>query len=337
MAERGLGYWGETADEYLAVARQAEAAGFHSVWSSELHRTAFVPLAGIAARTSRIKLGTGVALAFVRSPLIAALSALDLDELSGGRLLLGLGSGVQRLNEDWHNTPFGQAVPHMRETIQALRLLLAGAHQGRPLSYAGEYYRLNIQGYRRPYPPVQERIPIYLAAVGPHMLRLSGEVADGWLGHELGSPQYLREVILPRIAAGLSRAGRSREEFQICPSVICAIADDPREARRLAAGQVAFYATVRTYHDFFAFHGFEAALPAVREAFRRGDTAAMIDAVPDEMVDAYTAAGTVDQVRARLREYDDLADLIKLSAPAYYNPPEATRVLQRRILEQLGQ
>lgn len=336
MARRGLGFWGQTAEEYLAVAQQAEAAGFDALWSSELHRTAFVPLAAIAARTSRIALGTGIALAFVRSPLITALTALDLDEIAQGRLILGLGSGVPRLNADWHGVRFGRAVPHLRETVQVLRLLLDGIGRGERIAFEGAYERLDVRGYRRPYPPVRERIPIYLAGVGPAMVRLAGEIADGWLGHDLNSPRYLREVILPQLEAGLARAGRPRAGFQVCASVVCAIAGDAREARRIAAGQVAFYATVRTYQALFAFHGFEAPLDAVRTAFRAADERAMVDAVPDEMVDAYTVAGTIDQVRAKLAAYDELADVVRLAAPYHFVPPEVTREQQRRIVELLG-
>ena len=336
MAQRGLGLWGETPDDYLAMAEQAEAAGFHSIWSNELHRTALVPLAAVAARTSRIKLGTGIVLAFVRSPLITALSVLDLDEIARGRLILGLGTGVQRLNEDWHNVHYGRPVPHLRETVQVLRLLLEGVGKGEPMTYQGEYYRLNVRGYRRPYPPAQPRIPIVLAGVGPLMVRLAGEVGDGWLGHSLSSPHYLRDVIVPQLLAGLKRSGRTRQDFQICPSLTCAIDPDPREARRIAAGAVAFYATVRTYTSFFAFHGFEAALPPIQAAFRKGDIKGMVDAVPDEMVDAYTAAGTIDQVRARLAQYDEHADLVRLTAPLHFVSPEVTRAQQRKILELLG-
>ncbi len=336
MAQRGLSLWGETADEYLALAEQAETAGFHSIWSNELHRTALVPLAAAAARTTRLKLGTGVVLAFVRSPFITALSVLDLDEIAHGRLILGLGTGVQRLNEDWHNVRYGRPVPHLRETVEVLRLLLDRVGTGEPITYEGEYYHLNVRGYRRPYRPVQERIPIVLAGVGPLMVRLAGEVGDGWLGHSLSSPHYLREVIVPQLLAGLQRSGRGRQDFQICPSLTCAIDRDPKEARRIAAGAVAFYATVRTYTSFFAFHGFEAALPPIQAAFRKGDIPGMVDAVPDEMVDAYTAAGTIDQVRARLAQYDEHADLVRLTPPTHFVPHEVTRAQQRNILELLG-
>ncbi|MBI3966987.1 MAG: LLM class flavin-dependent oxidoreductase [Chloroflexi bacterium] len=333
MAKRGLTFWGETASEYLDVAQQAEAAGFESVWTAEFHRTAFVPLAAAAVRTQRVRLGTGIALSFVRSSLITALTALDLDELSGGRLVLGLGTGVQRLNEDWHGVTYGRPVPHLRELVAVLRMFLAGVTKGGPLTFEGRYYRLNVHGYERPHPPVRERIPIYLAGIGPGMVRLAGEVADGWIGHDLNSPHYVNEVVVPRIDEGLGRSGRSRASFVLCPSVVCAIDHDPWEARRIAAGHVAFYATVRTYAPFFTFLGFESALPAIQSAFRAGDVRGMVNAVPSEMIDACTATGTIDEVRAKVAEYEGVADLIKLSAPYHFLPPETVRAQQQALIK----
>lgn len=336
MVKRGIGYWGESADEYLTLARQAEDAGFETIWTNELHRSAFVPLTAIAAQTKRIQLGTGVILAFTRSPFITALSALDLDEVANGRLILGIGTGVQRLNEDWHGVRYGRPVPHLRETVAVLRLFLDGLARGEALTYEGEYYNLSVRGYRRNYPPVRERIPVVLGGVGPFMVRLAGEVGDGWLGHSLSSPEYLRDVIVPQIKTGLDQSGRSRSDFRVIPSLTCSIDSDAKAARRVAAGSIAFYATVRTYQSFFAFHGFEKVLPAVQAAFRRGDTAAMLDAVPDEMIDTYTASGTIDQVRAKLARYEEIADEVRLISPHQFVSKEETRVKQHKILELLG-
>jgi probable F420-dependent oxidoreductase len=327
--------WGESIAELTEAARAAEAAGFANVWVSELHRSAFVPSAALANATSSVGVGTAIALAFVRSPMTTALSALDLDELSNGRFILGLGSGVQRLNESWHNASFGKAVPHLRETVAVIRRVVAEAHLGQPIEMPGEYEPITLKGYERPWPPVRERIPIYLAAVAEHMTRLTGEIADGWLGHELGSPAYTRETLLPNFDIGLQRAGRDRKDLKIIASAVCVIDQDPAQAKRWAAGLVAFYASVRTYQPFFAFHGFEAEAVAIQQAFRARDEQAMIDACPDEMVDALAFAGTPDQVRQALQEYEGVVDGIKLSPPTHLVPAEVTRESQRRILEML--
>ena len=325
--------WGETIDELAQAAADAERAGFGTAWVSELHRSAFVPAAAVAARTSTIGVGTAIALAFVRSPMTTALAALDMDELSGGRFTLGIGSGVQRLNEDWHNARFGKAVPHLRETIAVIRRIVAGARTGKEIEIEGEYEPVHLRGYERPFAQPRERIPIYIAAVGDAMTRLAGETGDGWLGHELGSPAYLERHILPNLEIGIARGERARGEFEVAASAVCCIDDDARQAKRWAAGLVAFYATVRTYAEFFAFHGFTEECAAIRERFKAGDEQGMIDACPDEMVDALALAGTADEVRAKVKAYDGLADGIKLSPPTHIVPPDVTRHAQRQILE----
>ncbi|WP_460493080.1 LLM class flavin-dependent oxidoreductase [Dactylosporangium cerinum] len=210
--------WGETLQEQLDAAHRAEAAGAAVVWAPELHRSAPVTAAALAARTGTIGVGTGIALAFARSPFLTALSALDLDELSGGRLRLGLGTGVQRLNEDWHGVTWSRPVRRLRETVLAIRLLIAGAHTGEPIDFQGEEVRLRVRGYRRPYAPVRAAIPVYLAGVGPAMTALAGEIGDGWISHELCSPSYLASHVLPRLGA---KAG-----FEVVVSACCAIDDD---------------------------------------------------------------------------------------------------------------
>lgn len=330
------GPWGATLAEMRDAARAAEAGGFTHVWCAELHRSAFVPAASMIDATSTIGVGTAIALAFVRSPMTTALSALDLDELSGGRFVLGLGSGVQRLNEDWHGATFGKPVPHLREAVAVIREVIARAHTGETIEMDGEWEAIRLRHYQRPFPPVRARIPIYLAAVADLMTRTTGEIADGWIGHELGSPRYLSERLLPNLVAGLERAGRARTDLDVVASACCVIDADGAQAKRWAAGLVAFYASVRTYQPFFAFHGFEAEAVAIQAAFRAGDEQAMIDACPDEMVDALTLAGTADEVRARLATYEGIADRMKLTPPTHLVSDEVTRHAQAQILEHLA-
>jgi probable F420-dependent oxidoreductase len=334
--ELAYGPWGETMAELVEASRAAEDAGFESLWTPELHRSAFVPAAAMATATSRVDVGTGIALAFVRSPMITALSALDVDDLSGGRFRLGLGSGVKRLNEDWHNATFGRPAVHVRETVELVRRFVAEARLGRPIEYSGEHYDVHVRGWERPFAQPRERIPVYLAAMGPLMTRLAGEVADGWIAHELGSPAYLREEILPHLETGLARAGRERGELVVMPSAVCVPHDDPRQAKRWAAGLVAFYASVRTYADFFAFHGFGEEAARIGERFRAGDTSGMIDACPDDMVDAFTFAGTPDEVRKRLEGYAGIADVVKVTPPTHMVPEEVTRLVQHNILKMIA-
>lgn len=330
-----LGPWGASLHEMVGAAKAAEDAGFSSVWTAELHRSGFVPAAAIASQTSRIGIGTGIALAFVRSELTTALSALDLDDLSGGRFVLGLGTGVKRLVEDWHGATFGSPAAHLRETVGLIRRFVAESHLGAPIESSGEHHHIRLRGYERPWPPLRTDLPIYIAGVGPVMSRTAGEIGDGWIAHELGSPAFLAERILPNLDEGLRRSGRAPGDFTRVVSACCVPHSDPAQARRWAAGLVAFYASVRTYTDFFAFHGFGQEAVAVQQRFREGDVAGMVDACTDEMVDAFTFAGTPDHVRGRLRDYEGLADVVKLTPPTHHVPEEVTRLSQAAILEHL--
>ncbi len=303
--QRHIGRWGQL----------AEAAGFDAVWASERHHTPFVPLAAIAAQTKRIKLGTAIALAFVRSPWVTALSALDLDTLSDGRFILGLGTGVRRLNEKWHGVAYGRPAPHVRECIEVVRLIIEQAHGNAPLRYSGQYYDLDIQGWQRPTSPTRPSIPIYLAAVQEGMVRTAGEVADGLIGHPLCSLRWSKGIVLPNLERGLSRSGRRREAFDLCLTLCCAISGDVEQARRAAAGEVALYATARTFEPLFAAHGFASEAERIQEAFLRGDQEAMLAAVSDDMIEAFTLTGTPDHVRSKVAAYVEIADSIALTSP----------------------
>jgi probable F420-dependent oxidoreductase len=333
-----VGPWGDSLAELADASRRAEANGADTLWVAELHRSATVALSAVAQATSRARVGTAIMWAFVRSPMMTALEALDLDELSGGRLVLGLGSGVRRLNENWHHARWGKPVAHLREVVRDVRYIVAHAHDGQPILLDGDHEPVRIVGYQRPFgPPVRTEIPVYLAAMGPAMTRLAGEVADGWIAHELGSPDYLRQVTLPNLAQGLERSGRGRADIDVVASACCVPHRDARQAKRWAAGLIAFYASVRTYEPFFDFHGFLGEARAVQKAFQDGDNRAMIDLVPDGMVDALTLAGTPDEVRERLTAYHGLVDAVKLTPPTHFVAGEVTRLAQDNIITMMGQ
>ena len=210
----------------------------------------------------------------------------------------------------------------LSDTIDIIRAVIAEAHQDGRITVEGDLRSADIAGYRRPYEPVRPAIPIAVAAVGPQMVRLAGRTADGWLGHELMSPEYLSDVILP----GLDAGGADRSEgFDVTVSASCSVDRDRAVAYRRAAATVAFYASVRTYEPFFDFHGFAAEAQAVRTAFAAGDTAGMVAAVPDAMVDAVAIAGTPDDVAEKIGRYSELADAIKLGPTTYFLDPEDTQ------------
>jgi probable F420-dependent oxidoreductase len=324
---------GNTAEDLADQARGADAAGVDCIGTPELFRSSVTQATWIAAATERVNVGTGIAWAFTRSPFILAVSALDIDEMSGGRFRLGLGAGVKRLNETWHGVEYGRPAPHLRETVEAVREIMAKAHAGEPISYSGSYQEIDIKGWVRPHPPARERIPIYTAAVREGMARMAGDVADGLIGHPMCSSRWLEEVVVANVERGLDRSGRSRADFDLVPTICCAIDDDEETAYEAARRTICFYATVRTYMPLWEMHGFADAATAVGDAFRRGDVAAMPAAVPNEMVDAYCAAGPIDKVRARVAEVAERGDGIFLTPPTYFISPAELDEYQRRIVE----
>ncbi|TDC98231.1 LLM class flavin-dependent oxidoreductase [Actinomadura sp. 7K507] len=329
--------WGETLAELTDAARRAEAGGAEVIWVPELHRSATVTAAALAAATERARIGTGIALAFTRSPMITALEALDLDDMSEGRFILGLGTGVQRLNEDWHNVPFGKPVTHLRETVRNVREFWATCTTGDPIDLPGDEEPMRIRGYQRPFPVRRADIPVYIAAMGPAMTRLAGTIGDGWISHELCSPRYLAEQIMPELETGISRAeGKRREDVDVVVSACCSVSDDRATALRRVSGLVGFYASVRTYADFFAFHGLAEQQQAVIAAFRNGTGAEhLAETVSPEMIDALTMAGGRDEVAERIAAYEGLADSVKLSPPTHGLSATETRAAQDELLSLL--
>jgi probable F420-dependent oxidoreductase len=334
MSRYSLGVSVAAADEVAEVAAQAEAAGFDGIWTSEMFSDPFLPLAAAATRTTQIGLGTSIALAFVRSPWVTALSALDMDVLSGGRFVLGLGTGLKRLNERWHGVAYGKPTPHIRECVQVVRLITERAHLNEPIRFSGQYYDVNLQGWSRPIKPVRDRIPIYLAGVREGMIRTAAQVADGLLGHPIYSLRWIQDVVLPSLARGLADSGRKRGDFHLCLAVCCAVGDDVAAAKRAAAATIAFYATVNTYEPLFA--PFPAEVKTIQAAVLRGKTSAMIDAVSDEMIEAFAVVGTPDEARRKLAPYAELADSICLTPPDQLVSPEEAASYRTELVNVFG-
>ncbi len=335
MSRYSLALGAGPAEEVAKLAADAEAAGFGALWTSEMFHDPFSPLSAAATGTSRIGLGTSIALAFVRSPWVLALTALDLDAMSGGRFVLGLGTGLKRINERWHGIAYGKPTPHIREVVQLVRLITERAHGGEPIKFSGQFYTLDIQGWRRPQPPVRERIPIYLGGVREGMIRAAASVADGLLGHPIYSLRWTQDVVVPALARGLKEAGRERKGFELCLGVCCAVDADVGRARRAAAATIAFYATVKTYEPLFA--PFPGEVRAIQQALLKHDTAGAAAAVSDDMIDTFAATGDADQVRAQVKPYLDLADTVCLSPPDQLIEPAETERYRQALLEVFGE
>lgn len=303
------------------VAAAADAGGMEAAWAPELYsRSATITLAEFAARTTRCRVGTAIAYGVGRSPLTLAAEARDLDEISDGRLVLGLGNGTRRMIADWHGQDPSAPAVRMEELVVLVRRLWR-LHEG-PIAHDGRFYRLHIAPTGDLAAPLRERIPIYTAGVNPRMIEVAGRVADGLLGHPLFTTGYLEDVVLPAVDRGAAHTGRDPREVAVASLVFAAVHDDAEQARREVAAQIGFYASAKTYAPILERTGFAAEGEAIREAFRAGDLDAMIAAVSERMVDALAVAGTPADVRAALRRYDGLLDHVILYTPSFRLTPE---------------
>ena len=307
----------------------AEDAGLDSVWHVEIQREPFVPLTAIAARTKRIRLGTGVAI-WARSPVLASLVAANLDELSDGRFLYGLGTGPPDWNRRFHGISYERPVQRIREYVGVMRGAWKAAHDGSTFDYEGELYR--IEGYQRSLRQERERIPVFLAAVQSRMCALAGEIADGVLFNVLSTPTYVREYALPHMERGAARAGRSVADVERATAITAAVDPDEKTARRWARHHIAFYSVIPYFDVMFELHGFQREAAAIRDAAGRGDPAGMIAAVSEEMIDRFAIAGTPDRCRAQLREWGDL-DVAVLFPPTFQLEPDEIAANHRGLIE----
>lgn len=334
-----LRYSGDTMPEIREWAQAAEQAGFHRIVSQELYTSPFVYPAAVAGFTTKIELGTAIVLAFARSPMAMAVTALDLDRISNGRFVLGLGTGVKGLIESWHGNEYGRPAPHFKECIQLTRTLLDSVHTGDPIHFHGQYYNIDIVGFSVPHAPARERIPIHAAAMGPGLVRNVAEVADGIMGQMIASLPWVRDVMIPNMKIGLDRAGRKRSDIELSPTLTVAISKNKKQAYRDLAKSVAFYATVGTYKDLFAHYGFANEAQAVRAAFRehKGHGPHCWDLVTDAMVEAFCAGGSADEVRKKVGEYESVADSLSFAPPMYFIEPEEMANYQKATLETFAQ
>lgn len=297
-----------------SVARRAETAGFESVWTTEFYdRSAIVTLAAMAEATESIGLASGIAYGLARTPLVLAVEARDIDELSAGRLTLGLGTGTARMQSDWHGMDPSHPAPRMEELVPLLRELWSLDRQA--VDHVGRFYRCRIQPTVRFERTRSAPIPVYLAGVRPRMIEAAGAVADGLVGHPLATPEYIEQVARPALERGARRTGRE-PHVPVAGYVICAIHDSEAVARSEAAAQIGFYATVKAYDPILELHGFEVEGRAIREAWHEGDHEAMAAAVSERMLEAMAVWGTPKQARERFaRRFEGVYD-----APLLYSP-----------------
>jgi alkanesulfonate monooxygenase SsuD/methylene tetrahydromethanopterin reductase-like flavin-dependent oxidoreductase (luciferase family) len=280
------------------VAVAAEAAGLGSVWTTEFsYRSALVPLAAIAAATSRLRLGTAIAYALGRSPTVLAAEARDVDELSAGRLVLGLGSAQPARIRDWLGVETDDIPGHVAEMIQVLRALW---HlDDHPVHFDGRHVRVLVRPDGRIPPPVRREIPVLLAAVNRRMMTIAGSVADGVIAHPIMNQAACEGYLRPVLQEAADRAGRAEAPVVAAMSIVV-VDDDHDVARRHAASQIAFYLQHSTYEPLIRWYGFAEPARRIRAAVAAGDWQAATGAVSEDMIDSLAVAGPPHHVREHI-------------------------------------
>jgi F420-dependent oxidoreductase-like protein len=310
-----VGYWGLglSADDQLALVQQAERLGYDSVWTAEAYGSDAATILGwLAQATSRIRLGAAIFQMPGRSPAMTAMTAATLDQLSAGRMILGIGSSGPQVAEGWHGQRFGRQLQRTREYVDVVRLALSRQR----VQYKGETLELPLpdgpgKALKLTIAPVQERIPIYLAAIGPKNTTLAAEIADGWIP-TLFSPEHVAEF-RPLLEEGFARAGDGKgvDDFDIAPTVNVFVNDDVGAARDAMRPYVALYVggmgsrDKNFYNALVQRYGFEDAAREVQDLYLEGKRDEAMAALPDELIDTVSLCGPADAVRERLAVFRD--------------------------------
>jgi F420-dependent oxidoreductase-like protein len=308
-----IGYWGLglTREDQLAIVQEAERLGYDSVWTAEAYGSDAATILGwVAGQTSTIRIGSAIFQMPGRSPAMTAMTAATLDQLSDGRMILGIGSSGPQVAEGWHGQRFGQQIQRTREYVAVVRQALARER----LEFHGETLELPLpdgpgKALKLTIAPVQDRIPIYLAAIGPNNTRLAGEIADGWIP-TLFSPEHVAEF-RPLLEEGARVGGRSLDDFDVAPTVNVFITDDLAAARDAMRPFLALYVggmgsrERNFYNQLVQRYGFEDAAREVQELYLDGKREEAGAALPDELIDLVSLCGPADRVRERLAVYRD--------------------------------
>lgn len=325
----GLVVIDEDPADALRIAREADRAGVHSLWTIDYYnRSSLARAAAFAAVCDNAIVGTSVTPLFARSALALASAASDVQAIAAGRFVLGVGSSTRRMNRDWYGTAMEHPGPQVRERIRLVREMIA--HRDGPFRFEGEFDRVALGHFDRTGLP--DSIPIMAAGVGRYMARVVGECADGFVGHTIAPVGYLRDTALPLLAEGAARAGRDVAEVRITTQVVASADDDVRAARRDAAAQVGFYATPKGYDAMFPGGQYAAEREAGRAAVRNGDVQGVVDA-GQAMVDERAVHGTADDVAEQLRRYEGVAEWVLLYPPNFGVDAQRVHANERRLIE----
>ena len=307
-------------DDVGAEARELERAGYDGAWSAETGHDPLLIVAGAATATTTLELGTGIVVAFARSPMITATMANDVQLLSRGRLLLGLGSQIKPHIEKRYSMPWSHPAPRMREYVLAMRAIWSCWNEGTALNFRGEFYRHTLMSpFFNPGPNPYGAPKVYLAAVGELMTEVAGEVADGLLVHPFSTERYIREVTLPALERGLARSGRDAKDFPISFSGLVATGDTDEElanATRRVRGQIAFYGSTPAYRAVLELHGWGELQSDLNALSKSGEWEKMGELIDDDVLDTFSVVAAPRDVGAVVRErLDDVISRFSIYAP----------------------
>jgi probable F420-dependent oxidoreductase len=301
----------EKLEETGPAARRLEDMGFDGGFSFEGRHDPFLPLVDAARATERLELGTAIAVAFARNPMICAHQANDLQLLSGGRFILGLGTQIEPHIVKRFSMPWSKPAARMREFVLAIKAIFQTWETGERLSFRGEFYTHTLMTpFFNPGPNPHGAPPIFLAGVGPRMVEVCGEVADGFFVHPLHTPDYLRSVTLPALHKGASAAGRDPQSCEIsCQTIVCLGSTDEEveRARQKARGQVSFYGSTPAYRGVLDHHGYGDLQPKLNRMSKEGKWLDMMGEIDDDLLDMIAVSGTPADVAQRLLQRNDFA------------------------------
>lgn len=306
-------------DEVVRQARELEALGFDRIFTAETSRNPFFPLVLAAANTTRIELGTGIVVAFARSPMSVAASAQDLHLMSNGRFRLGLGSQIKphitrRFSMPWHG-----AAKQMREFVESVRAIWDTWYDGTPLNYQGDFYQHTLMTPEfSPQTGGLERPPILLAAVGPLMTKTAAQVADGIIVHPFCTEDYLKNVILPRVEPELASRGKTLDDFAIQYPMFIVTGDTEEQIEKSKAAtkyRIGFYGSTPAYKPVLDAHGWGDLQPVLRALTKDNRWAELGDQISDEMLETFAAVGEPAEAARIVKErVGDVADSVVLDA-----------------------
>ena len=314
-------------------AQAAEFVGYDQISSMENRHDPFMPLGIAAVSTQKIKVGTAVAIAFPRSPMVVANTCWDLQSASGGRFVLGLGPQIRAHNESRFSTPWSPPVPRMREYVNALRAIWRNWQLGEELEFRGEHYKFTLMTPNFvPQSSGQPPVPVTIAAVGPQMLKLAGEVCDGVHLHPFCTRAYLENVAMPRIELGLAQSGKPREAFQIAGGGFLATGETDEEVADVLEWvryRIAFYGSTPSYWPVLEHHDLGDLGRKLNSMTKAGQWDDLAAEVSDDVLSLFTAFGRYDQIAAAVEErFGGVIDMLYASLSADNLPAIPADVLQ---------